>query len=540
MTDGTLEERTSHQAEGKQRGPFYSVTFWALPAAVIMVLAVLGTALYLGGLSNPAGHLKNFPVAIVNQDRGADVPRDGGGTEKQNYGQRIEDSFADEAGKDERLDLRRLDWEQAQDQLNRGELFGVVVIPESFSEDTVSMVRGSLTQESAARPEITLYTDPQAGSLGTRIATEAVQPGLEQASSTMGDSLVESAQSAQKQAYDQVLSELESQQEQQSEQLSRSAAQGGPAVQRFAQQVQQAQAGTPKQVADQLAPKVSSVATDLLRDPVNVDTKPYQELEEGTALGMGAFYYSIILLVIGLSGSIAVNVLMDARTGMAPVELGPVFRDVSRVGLPRWLNFLIKWGLFTVAAAPTSALMLWVAAGVGMPIPHGLALFFAGWLSLSAVSAVVFALITLGGSAGMLLSMIYLVFMGLPSAGAVVPLQAVPDFFRLIAPFEPLHHIFMMVRSILYFDAHADAGLQSGLIGISLILVVAVVVALAVGWVYDRKVGRRGFHGPGKHAADRSEAPANATSATNARSASVTGGQPVVKSEENPNAGVSS
>lgn len=535
MADDKLGERASHQAAGKGRGPFYSATFWALPAVVIMVLAVLGTALYLGGLSNPAGHLKDFPVAMVNQDRGAEVPRAGDGTEKQNYGHRIEDGFASEAGKDERLDLRRLDWDQAQDQLERGELFGVVVIPESFSEDTVSMVKGSLTQESAARPEITLYTDPQAGSLGTRIATEAVQPGLERASSTMGESLVKSAQSAQQEAYDQVLTELESQQDKQSEELARSAAQGGPAVQQFAQQIQQAQSGTPKQVADQLAPKVSSVSTDLLRDPVNVDTKPYQELEEGTALGMGAFYYAIILLVIGLSGSIAVNVLMDGRMGMAPFEMGPVFRDLPRVGLPRWLNFLMKWGLFTVAAAPTSALMLWVGAAVGMPMPHGVAVFFAGWLSLSAVSAVVLALITLGGSAGMVLSMIYLVFMGLPSAGAVVPLQAVPDFFRVIAPIEPLHHIFMMIRSLLYFDAQADAGLQSGLIGISLILIIAVLVALAAGWAYDRKFGRRGPRGPGKHAAHRGESPA-----TDATHPAVTGGQPAVKSGENPSAVASS
>ena len=30
----------------------------------------------------------------------------------------------------------------------------------------------------------------------------------------------------------------------------------------------------------------------------------------------------------------------------------------------------------------------------------------------------------------MLLCLVYLVFMGLPSAGAVVPLEAVPGFFR--------------------------------------------------------------------------------------------------------------
>ena len=165
-------------------------------------------------------------------------------------------------------------------------------------------------------------------------------------------------------------------------------------------------------------------------------------------------------------------------------------------------------------------------------MPHGVAVFFAGWLSLSAVSAVVLALITLGGSAGMVLSMIYLVFMGLPSAGAVVPLQAVPDFFRVIAPIEPLHHIFMMVRSLLYFDANADAGLRSGLIGISLILLVAVVVALMAGCAYDRKFGHRGSRGPGKHSAGHGE-----SQATDAAEA---GGQPVVKSGENLNAVVGS
>lgn len=525
MTDNNPPE---HARKHWLRAPYTSVSFWAFPMVVIMVVAMLGTALYLGGLSTPTDFFKDFPVAVVNQDKGAQVPQQDGSSEQQNLGRQIVDKFADEAGKDDRVDLRELSWEQAQEQMDRGDLYAAVVIPESFSKNTVSLVEGSLTQGSAARPEVTLYTDPQAGSIGTKLATGAVDPGITQASEAMGKELTGSIDSAQQQAHDRVLEQLKQNQQEQSQQMAKSAAQGGPAVQQFAQQVQQAQEQSVQQIAENLSPKVSSVSRQALADPVQVVSKPYQQLEDGTALGMGAFYYCILLLVVGLSGSVALNVLMDGRMGAAPFEMGPFFRDNPRRIPSRVLGFLIKWGTFTVAAAPTSALMMWVASMVGVPVPHGVALFFLGWLALSTVSAIVLALITLGGSAGMLISMIYLVFMGLPSAGAVVPLQAVPGFFRAIAQLEPLHHIFLAVRSVLYFDADPHAGLQSGVIALFVMLALALAVALVGGWAYDRFFGKRGTTGGPKHVAGRGDRAA-ATPQTPA-----TGGQFAAKSADNP------
>lgn len=515
-----------HARKHWARPPYTTFTFWAFPAVVIMVLAMLGTALYLGGLSSPKDFFKDFPIAVVNQDRGAQVPGRDGSSEQQNLGRQIVDEFADEAGKDDRVDLRELSWGETQEQMERGDLYAAVVIPGSFSEDTVNLVEGSLTQDSATRPQVTLYTDPQAGSLGTKLATGAVDPGITRASEAMGEELTGSIGAAQQQAQDRVLDQLQQSQQEQSRELAKSAAQGGPAVQQFAQQVQQAQEKSVRQIADNLAPKVSSVSQEALADPVQVVSEPYQELEDGTALGMGAFYYCILLLVVGLSGSVALNVLMDGRMGAAPFEMGPVFRDNPRRIPSRILGFLIKWATFTVAAAPTSALMMWVASSVGVPVPHGVALFFLGWLALSTVSAIVLALITLGGSAGMLLSMIYLVFMGLPSAGAVVPLQAVPGFFRVIAHIEPLHHIFLTVRSVLYFDANPHAGLQSGVIALFVMLVIAVVAALAGGWAYDRFFGKRGTAGGPKHVAGRADRP-TARPVTSAA-------EPADKSADNP------
>ena len=499
--------------------PFGQFGFWILPMLAVLAVGVIGTALYLGGLSSPDKHFKEFPIAVINQDKGADVPQADGGTSRENLGKDLVQKFADKAAEDDKIDLRQLSPEDARAQLDRGELYAAVEVPESFSEDTVSLIEGSLTRGNAARPEVTVYTDPQAGSLGTRLATGAVEPGVREASKALGEQLTESVAPAEERAYNQVLQQLQQSQQQQSQQLQRQAAQGGPEVQQFAQQVQKAQEGSAEQIAKELSPTVSSVAKDTLRDPVNMVSKAYNDLPEGTALGMSAFYYSILLLVVGFSGSVALNLLMDGRMGMAPFEMGPVFRDYTRAVLPRPVGYLMKWLTFVVAAAPTSALMMWVASSVGMPVPHGFLVFLLGWFAMSTVSAIVLALLSVGGSVGMLVSMVYLVFMGLPSAGAVVPLEAVPGFFRAIAPIEPLHHIFTSVRSALFFDAIPEAGLTTGVIGLAIMLVVALAVGLLGGWGYDKWVGLRGAEGVGKHTAD---------------SAAITGRKPQTRTAENP------
>ena len=498
----TPKHAPAHSFRARLGRPFGQFGFWLLPMLAIIAVGVIGTALYLGGLSSPDKNFKEFPIAVINQDKGAEVPQANGKTTQENLGTDLVNEFVDKAAEDDKIDLRELSMDEAKEQLDRGELYAAVVVPESFSEDTVSLIEGSLTEGNAARPEVTVYTDPQAGSLGTRLATGAVEPGVQEASKALGEQLTESVAPAEDAAYNKVLQQLQQSHKQQSEQLTRQAAQGGPEVQQFAQQVQKSQEGSAEQIAKELAPTVSSVAKDTLKDPVNMVSKAYNDLPDGTALGMSAFYYSILLLVVGFSGSVALNLLMDGRMGMAPFEMGPFFKDYPRAVLPRPVGFLMKWLTFVVAALPASALMMWVASAVGMPVPHGFLVFLLGWLAMSTVSAIVLALISVGGSVGMLLCLVYLVFMGLPSAGAVVPLEAVPGFFRAIAPFEPLHHIFTSVRSALFFDAIPEAGLTTGVIGLSIMLVVALLVGLLGGWAYDKRVGLRGADGPAKHSAD--------------------------------------
>ncbi|MBP3044277.1 SNG1 family protein [Arthrobacter jiangjiafuii] len=485
--------RSRHAARPAGRppaSPYRSPMFWLLPMLVVVLLAAIGTGLYMGGLANPTGHLKDFPIAVVNEDAGTGAAADGTGG--QNLGQEILNGFADRAAEGEELDLRVLSWADAQEQLGNGEVYAAVVIPATFSSDAAGLVSGALTEEPAARPAVTVYTDPKAGALAARLATGIIEPGLKEASTSMGEQLSSAAKDAQAQARAAVEQQLRLSQDDQARRTLEAAAQAGPTTEAFARQLIQQQAGTPALLAQTLAPVVSASSTLLLQEPIQISSVTYHPVEEGTALGMGSFYYAILLLVLGLTGSIGVNVLVDGKLGIMPLELGPQFLQARRTTPSRWMTMLVKWGIFVAAAAPAASMVMWVASAADVPLPSGGTLFLVSWLAMSAVSAAVFALLTIFGNAGLLVAMVYLVLMGLPSSGAVVPVEALPGFFRAIAPWEPLHHIATAVRGILYFGAGTDTGLGADVLALTIILAVSLLVGILAGIAYDRFFGRRG------------------------------------------------
>jgi hypothetical protein len=91
---------------------------------------------------------------------------------------------------------------------------------------------------------------------------------------------------------------------------------------------------------------------------------------------------------------------------------------------------------------------------------------------------------------GLLVNMLIFVILGLPSAGATVPLQAAPSFFTFLAKFEPMHQVFLGTRALLYFDGHADAGLSHALILTAIGMAIGLLIGAIVTMLYDRK----GFH----------------------------------------------
>ncbi|MBF4995027.1 DUF3533 domain-containing protein [Arthrobacter gandavensis] len=449
------EPASGTRYRGSRAGAYFSPRTWLLPLLVLLLLGGAGSALYIGGLGSPESNLNHLPVAVVNRDQGADTP-----TGQENFGENITSTMEADFAKTDKIELRPLSWDDAQHQLRTGQVFAAVVVEEDFSEAAVSLVSSSLTDGDASRPEIMLYTNPLASPLASELAADAVEPALQQASISLGEQLEDAARQVQGEAAERQGAEL-------------------------------TEAGVPAQVQEQLAPKINGTSAEVLRDPIQLTQGAFQKPPDGAALGMGAFFYSVLLMVVGLSGSVTLHFLVDSRVGVLPVELGPRYVLGPRLLPARWSAFLLKWGIAVVAGLPTAGLMMWVAHAVGMPIPHGGWFFFSTWLSIVTVSAVTFALITIFGSAGMVLSLIYVVFMGLPAATGVVPLETLPAFFAFIARGEPLYQMTIANKAVLYYDAEASAGLQAGLVGMGVIILAAAALALLFSVLYDRMHGVR-------------------------------------------------
>lgn len=218
-----------------------------------------------------------------------------------------------------------------------------------------------------------------------------------------------------------------------------------------------------------------------LQEPHVVPIHDFGEID-----GLSAFYYALLLLLAGFTGSIVVSTLVDSMLGYVPAEFGPVYRFAEQVNISRFRTLLVKWAVMVVLALLTSGVYLAIAHGLGMPIPLGWQVWLYGVFAIIAVGVTSSSLIAVLGSMGLLVSMLIFVILGLPSAGATVPLEAVPAFFRWLAQFEPMHQVFLGVRSLLYLNGNADAGLSQALTMTSIGLIIGLLLGGFITHLYDR------------------------------------------------------
>jgi YhgE/Pip-like protein len=335
-----------------------------------------------------------------------------------------------------KFDVRVVSHEEAKQLLDRAQVYGSAVIPPTFSSKLQEFAVSSVEPTRAERPVITISTNPRAGTLGSSIAGQTLNQALAVVNSKVGE---------------RVTAEVASQ-----------------------------TGGAP----------LAGASTLGLASPIDVKSTVYNPLPNGTGNGLSAFYYSLLLLLAGFTGSIVVSTLVDSMLGYVPAEFGPVYRFAEQVNISRFRTLLVKWGVMVVLALLTSAVYMAIAHGLGMPISLGWELWLFGVFAISAVGITSSSLIAVLGSMGMLFSMLIFVILGLPSAGATIPLEAVPPFFRWLAEFEPMHQVFVGVRSLLYLNGHADAGLSQALTMTSIGLVIGLLLGGIITHLYDRK----GFH----------------------------------------------
>jgi hypothetical protein len=77
-------------------------------------------------------------------------------------------------------------------------------------------------------------------------------------------------------------------------------------------------------------------------DSITVATSDFRALPPDSALGLSAFYISLLALRCGFLGAVLVNSSIDAALGYGISEVGPRWRQRIPVTISRWQTLLTK------------------------------------------------------------------------------------------------------------------------------------------------------------------------------------------------------
>jgi YhgE/Pip-like protein len=130
---------------------------------------------------NPTGHLHGLPVAVVDQDAGADIAG-----QHVNFGQQIASGLIGSHAVSSRLSLRPSTLAQAKRQMDVAKEYTALVIPPGFTNNLVALAGVS---RATSKPAVELLTNLRAGSLAVSLATGVLQPALSHASGAIGQKL---------------------------------------------------------------------------------------------------------------------------------------------------------------------------------------------------------------------------------------------------------------------------------------------------------------------------------------------------------------
>lgn len=407
----------------------------ARPTVVLAILTALLGVMYLDYVADPEGNLHDFPMAVVNLDVG-DVTAAGA---RVDFGAQVTDALVEGIPKD-KVDLRVMGVTESERQLRNGEIYGAIVIPGDFSKRLGILGAGSVVAGEMERPVITLQTNPRLGAYGTQITRRIGDQALTEVDKQVGIQLT-----------DQVRAALADQPE------------GAPPT------------------------EVSGAAMLTLQHPVDIVESEFRPLPGGTGEGLTAFFYALLLLLAGMIGAMVVHTMTDAHLGFVPNEYGPFYLHHEPVKISRLGTLLVKWGVMVVVSLVVALVYLLVAAVLDMPVGNAFGLYLFSVLCLIACGWTGLTMLAVFGTPGLLINMVLFVILGLPSSGGTVPIEATPKYLTWLAEFEPMHQVYLGVRSILYFDSNYDAGLGRGTFMALLGIAIAVVLGVAVTKFYDSK-----------------------------------------------------
>lgn len=408
------------------------------PTVVLSIVLSLLGVMYLAYISDPEGNLHDFPIALVNQDVGDTIDVDGR-PQQVNFGKQVAEALVAGMPADQ-IDLKVVGISESERLMRSAQIYGAIVIPSDFSKRLGILGVGSVVGGEIERPIITVQTNPGMGPYSAGIVTRIGERAMSEVNNQVGQQLTA--------------------------------------------QVRDTLAATPEGAQ---APQISGAAQLTLAQPIHIIEQDWRPLGKGAGLGLTAFFYALLILMAGVVGAMVIHTMVDAQLGFQPTEYGPWYVHYPPTPISRFHTLLIKWGVMVFVAIVVSLLYLIVAKILGVAGQQPTQLFLFSVLALIAVGLTCMASLAAFGTAGLLINLAVFVILGLPSSSGTVPIQATPTYIAWLAEFEPMHQVYLGMRSILYFESDYTAGLGRGIWMSLLGLLIALIGGVVITKYYDYK-----------------------------------------------------
>ncbi|MGQ0803263.1 MAG: YhgE/Pip domain-containing protein [Actinomycetota bacterium] len=233
---------------------------------------------------------------------------------------------------------------------------------------------------------------------------------------------------------------------------------------------------------------VTPAAAQVLGRPVEARVTVVHPIGERGGRGIAPFYFAVVLSVTGVVGTVIVSTGIDFLLGQQ--ELNVLGRRLRRGSSS--LSFRGAWRVKLVAtlamAALAGCLITWMAIGIlGMSAGAAWKVGLFAMLGVTMSAMITLTLLTTFGIAGEMLAFFFAVIFGVPSAGGVYPVQALPTFFRFLHAWMPLRYLTDGARALIYFNG-ADLGLTRAVFVLAGYAIAAGLLGALLAWRIDRRM----------------------------------------------------
>ena len=395
------------------------------------LVAFVTTFSYLGAFLNPDANVRNLPIALVNEDRGAEF-----GGKRVVLGQQV---MAKVMAPNPALG-KLVAWtvlssrRDALRAIRRDEYFAALVVPPDFS----ARVLGIAVAQSGSAPRsasIEILANPASGSYAGTFSQSVATKTAQNISDITSKQLTELLGAA--------------------------------------------------------GAKVSPSAVRVLGHPVEATVTVAQPIGSHGGRGIAPFYFAVVLSLAGVMGAVIIGSGIDFLTGEVSLELlGRRFQrpHVKRTSFASWSTRVVAGFVF---AAVAGSLVTWMAVGIlGMEVGSVWQLDLFAMLSIAMGAMATLTLLSAFGIAGELVALFFVVIFGVPSAGGVYPVQALPAFFRFLNGWLPLRFVTDGARALIFFDGR-NVGLDRAVAVLSIYTIAATAAGAALTlWIDARRKSR--------------------------------------------------